>query len=195
VIADDGEVLTCGNFHGQPVAHALDSLAAACVSLASISERRLYRLLDPKTSQGLPAFLVDDPGLNSGFMVCQYTAASLVSESKSLAHPAAVDSITSSAGQEDHVSMGMTAARHARACVTNAEAVVAIEVLAAAQGCELRAPMRPGHGTAAAVRALRKRVPHLGADRELKPDVDAAIELVRSGELVEVVETAIGGLG
>lgn len=195
VLADDGDVLSCGNFHGQPVAHALDSLAAACVSVASISERRLYRLLDPKTSHGLPAFLVDEPGVNSGFMVCQYTAASLVSESKSLAHPAAVDSITSSAGQEDHVSMGMTAARHARACVTNAEVVVAMEVLAAAQGCELRAPMRPARGTAAAVRALRRVVPHLGADRELKPDVDAAIDLVRSGALVAAVESEMGQLG
>lgn len=194
VLGDDGDVLSCGNFHGQPVSHALDSLAAACVSLASISERRAYRLLDPKTSNGLPAFLVAEPGVNSGFMVCQYTAASLVSESKSLAHPAAVDSITSSAGQEDHVSMGMTAARHARACVTNAEVVVAIEVLAAAQGCELRAPMSPAPGTAAALAAVRERIAPLQGDRELKPDVDAAIALVREGALVEAVEAAIGEL-
>jgi histidine ammonia-lyase len=194
VLAADGEVLSCGNFHGQPVSHALDSLAAACVSLASISERRLYRLLDPKTSHGLPAFLVGEPGVNSGFMVCQYTAASLVSESKSLAHPAAVDSITSSAGQEDHVSMGMIAARHARACVTNAEMVVALEVLAAAQGCDLRAPLRPARGTAAAVGALRRVVAPLAGDRQLKPDVDAAIELVRSGALVAAVEDEIGEL-
>jgi histidine ammonia-lyase len=194
VLPDDGEVLSCGNFHGQPVSHALDSLAAACVSLASISERRLYRLLDPKTSQGLPAFLVGEPGLNSGFMICQYTAASLVSESKSLAHPAAVDSITSSAGQEDHVSMGMIAARHARACVTNAEAVVALEVMAAAQGCDLRAPLTPGTGTAAAVRAVREVVAPLAGDRGLKADVDAAIELVRTGALVRTVEGEIGGL-
>ena len=194
VLPDDGEILSCGNFHGQPVAHALDSLAAVCVSLASISERRLYRLLDPKTSGGLPAFLVGEPGVNSGFMVCQYTAASLVSESKSLAHPAAIDSITSSAGQEDHVSMGMIAARHARECVTNAEAVVAFEVLAAAQGCDLRAPLRPGRGTAAALAAVRQVVAPLVGDRELKPDVDAAIDLVRSGALVEAVEREIGAL-
>jgi histidine ammonia-lyase len=194
VLPDHGEVLSCGNFHGQPVSHALDSLAAACVSLASISERRFYRLLDPKTSQGLPAFLVGEPGLNSGFMICQYTAASLVSESKSLAHPAGVDSITSSAGQEDHVSMGMIAARHARACVTNAEAVVALEVMAAAQGCDLRSPLRPGEGTAAAVRAVRQVVPPLDGDRALKADVDAVIELVRSGALVRAVEGEIGGL-
>ncbi len=194
VLPDDDEILSCGNFHGQPVAHACDSLAAALVGLASISERRLYRLLDPKTSNGLAPFLVGEAGVNSGFMVCQYTAASLVSESKSLAHPAAVDSITSSAGQEDHVSMGMIAARHARECVTNAEMVIAFEVLAAGQACELRAPLRCAPGTRAALGALRRRVAHLDEDRELKPDVDAAIELVRSGELLAAVEQEIGAL-
>ncbi|MHB8245580.1 MAG: histidine ammonia-lyase [Acidimicrobiales bacterium] len=194
VVTEDGEIMSCGNFHGQPVSHACDSLAAALVGMASISERRLYRLLDPKTSNGLAPFLVGEAGVNSGFMVCQYTAASLVSESKSLAHPAAVDSITSSAGQEDHVSMGMIAARHARECVTNAEVVIALEVLAAGQGCELRAPLRPAPGTSAALAALRRRVAHLDQDRELKPDVDEAIELVRSGELLEAVEDEIGPL-
>jgi histidine ammonia-lyase len=194
VLPDDDEILSCGNFHGQPVAHACDSLAAASVGLASISERRLYRLLDPKSSNGLPPFLVPEAGINSGFMVCQYTAASLVSESKSLAHPATVDSITSSAGQEDHVSMGMIAARHARECVRNAETVVALEVLAAAQACDLRAPLRPSAATAAAVRAVRAIVAPLDRDRELKPDVDAAIELVSSGALVEAVEREIGAL-
>jgi histidine ammonia-lyase len=194
VLPDDGEILSCGNFHGQPVSHALDSLAAALVSTASISERRLYRLLDPKTSNGLPAFLTGEPGVNSGFMVCQYTAASLVSESKSLAHPAAVDSITSSAGQEDHVSMGMIAARHARACAANAEAVVAFEMLAAAQGCDLRVPERCGPGTGAALAMVRRHIEPLGGDRELKPDVDRAIELVRSGALVEAVEAELGPL-
>jgi histidine ammonia-lyase len=194
VLIDDGEILSCGNFHGQPVSHALDSLAAACVSLGSVSERRLYRLLDPKTSNGLPAFLVGEPGVNSGFMVCQYTAASLVSESKSLAHPAGVDSITSSAGQEDHVSMGMIASRHARECVTNSEVVIALEAMAAAQGCGLRAPLRPGPGTAAALRAVRRVVDPLVRDRELKPDVDAIIELVRSGALAAAVENEIGEL-
>ncbi len=194
VLTEDDEILSCGNFHGQPVAHALDSLAAAVVSTASISERRLYRLLDPKTSNGLPPFLVGEAGVNSGFMVCQYTAASLVSESKSLAHPAAVDSITSSAGQEDHVSMGMIAARHARDCIANAEAVVALELLAAGQACELRAPLRQAPGTAAALSALRRHVAHLDEDRELKPDVDAVIALVRSGELLGAVDDEIGGL-
>jgi histidine ammonia-lyase len=194
VLFDDGEVLSCGNFHGQPVGHACDSLAAAAVGLASISERRLYRLLDPKTSNGLPPFLVGNAGVNSGFMVCQYTAASLVSESKSLAHPATIDSITSSAGQEDHVSMGMIAARHARGCVANAEAVVAMELLASAQGCDLRAPLRPGTGTAAALRCVRRHVRTLEEDRALKPDVDAIIALVRAGELVAAVEEEIGEL-
>ncbi|MGH9304085.1 MAG: histidine ammonia-lyase [Acidimicrobiales bacterium] len=194
VLADEGEILSCGNFHGQPIAHQMDSLAAASVSLASISERRLYRLLDEKTSNGLPPFLVGEAGVNSGFMVCQYSAASLVSESKGLAHPAAVDSIPSSAGQEDHVSMGMTAARHARDCVANGEVVIAFELLAAAQGVDLRRPLGPARGTRAAHSAMRELIAPLEADRELKKDVDAAIELVRSGAVVEMVEREIGAL-
>jgi histidine ammonia-lyase len=194
VVTDDGEVLSGGNFHGQPVAIALDSVAVSAVSLASISERRLYRLLDPGTNNGLPAFLVDRSGLNSGFMIVQYTAASLVSESKSLAHPASVDSIPSSAGQEDHVSMGMISARHARDCVANAERVVALEALAAAQGIELRAPLGPGKGSAAGHAAVRQVVSFLPADRELKPDVDSAVELVMSGAFLAAVEEAVGPL-
>ncbi|MBI2237852.1 MAG: histidine ammonia-lyase, partial [Actinobacteria bacterium] len=194
VLAETGEVLSGGNFHGQPVAIALDTLAAAAVSLASVSERRLFRLLDPSTNNGLPAFLVGGSGLNSGFMLIQYTAASLVSESKSLAHPAAVDSIPSSAGQEDHVSMGMTAARHARDCVGNAEVVVTMEVLAAAQGIDLRAPLEAAAGTRAARDAVREVVPFLGADRELGPDIEAVIALVRTGRLVSAVESVIGVL-
>ncbi|MGD0440994.1 MAG: histidine ammonia-lyase [Acidimicrobiales bacterium] len=194
VLSGTGEILSGGNFHGQPVALACDSLAAATVGLASISERRLFRLLDPKTSNGLPAFLVGEAGVNSGFMVCQYTAASLVSEMKSLAHPAAVDSITSSAGQEDHVSMGMISARHARECIGNAEAAIAMEVLAAAQACDLRAPLLAAPANRAAIASLRRVVPTLTKDRALKPDVDATIALVRSGELVEAVESEIGPL-
>ena len=164
VLPETGEILSGGNFHGQPVALACDSLAAATVGLASISERRLFRLLDPRTSNGLPAFLVGEAGVNSGFMVCQYTAASLVSEMKSLAHPAAVDSITSSA------------------------------VLAAAQACELRAPLLAGPASRAAIASLRQVVPTLVHDRALKPDVDATIALVRSGELIAAVEAEIGPL-
>ncbi len=194
VVFPDGDVVSGGNFHGQPVAAALDSVAAAAVSLASISERRLYRLLDPATNNGLPAFLVNEPGRNSGFMLVQYTAASLVSESKSLAHPAAVDSIPSSAGQEDHVSMGMTSARHARDCVANAEVAIALEVLAAAQGIDLRHPLHPAKGTGAAREAVRKVIPFLTEDRALKPDIDEVIELVQSAQLLKEVETAVGPL-
>jgi len=164
------------------------------VGLASISERRLYRMLDPATNNGLPAFLVEQAGLNSGFMLVQYTAASLVSECKSLAHPASADSIPSSAGQEDHVSMGMTSARHARQVVAAAEVVIALEVLAAAQGLELREPLHPARATAAALTAIREAIPFLEGDRALKRDIDAAVGLVRSRALVEAVEHAVGPL-
>ena len=194
VLSDDGDIVSGGNFHGQPVAVAMDSLALATVGLASISERRLYRLLDPALSNGLPAFLVPESGLNSGFMLVQYTAASLVSESKSLAHPASVDSIPSSAGQEDHVSMGMTAARHAREVVANAETVVALEALGAAQALDLRAPLEPGPATLAVRHALRAAVPFYDADREFGPDVEAAVNLVRAGELAAAAETVTGPL-
>ncbi|MBA3363056.1 MAG: histidine ammonia-lyase [Actinobacteria bacterium] len=194
VLSDDGDIASGGNFHGQPVAVAMDLLAAATVGMASISERRLYRLLDPALSNGLPPFLVPESGLNSGFMLVQYTAASLVSESKSLAHPASVDSIPSSAGQEDHVSMGMTAARHARDVVTNAEMVLALEALGAAQALDLRAPLEPGPATASVKEALRDEVPFFEADREFGPDIAAAVELVRSGRLVSAAEDVSGPL-
>jgi histidine ammonia-lyase len=188
VLPEDDEVLSGGNFHGQPVAIALDALAAALVPVASIAERRLYRLLDPARNNGLPAFLVAESGLNSGFMLVQYTAASLVSECKTLAHPASVDSIGSSAGQEDHVSMGMTSARHAREVVSNAEVVIALEALVAAQAVDLRAPLEPAQGTGAARDAVRSRVAFLDADRELGPDIAAIVQLVRTGELLVGVE-------
>jgi histidine ammonia-lyase len=194
VLPDDGDIVSGGNFHGQPVAVAMDGVATATVGTASISERRLYRLLDPALSNGLPPFLVPESGLNSGFMLVQYTAASLVSESKSLAHPASVDSIPSSAGQEDHVSMGMTAARHAREVVANAEVVVALEALGAAQALDLRAPLEPGPATAAVKRALREAVPFFEADREFGPDIAAATDLVRSGALVSASEEMTGPL-
>jgi len=194
VLAEDGQVLSGGNFHGQPVAVALDALAVALVPLASIAERRLYRLLDPARNNGLPAFLVRESGLNSGFMLVQYTAASLVSECKTLAHPASVDSIGSSAGQEDHVSMGMTAARHAREVVANAEVVVALEALVAAQALDLRAPLAAGPATGAARDAIRARVAFLEADREMRADIEAVTELVRDGALVAAAGRAIGRL-
>jgi histidine ammonia-lyase len=194
VLPDGDEILSGGNFHGQPVAVGLDALALALVPMASISERRLYRLLDPVRSNGLPAFLVEGSGLNSGFMLVQYTAASLVSECKSLAHPASVDSIASSAGQEDHVSMGMTSARHAREIVGNAEVVLALEAFAAAQALDLRAPLEPAVGTGAARDAIRERVAFLDADRELGADIAAVTELVRTGALARAVEAAMGPL-
>jgi histidine ammonia-lyase len=195
VLTDDGEVVSGGNFHGEPVAVALDALALAIVPTASISERRLYRLLDPSRNNGLPAYLVETSGVNSGLMLAQYTAASLVSECKTLAHPASVDTIDSSAGQEDHVSMGMTSARHAREIVANAEVVIALEALAAAQALDLRAPLAPAPGTRAARAATRERVPFLSEDRELGPDIAAATELIRGGALVSAVEAEIGSLG
>ena len=194
VFPDDDEVLSGGNFHGQPVAVALDALAAALVPLASIAERRLYRLLDPTRNNGLPPFLVAESGLNSGFMLVQYTAASLVSECKTLAHPASVDSIGSSAGQEDHVSMGMTAARHVREVVGNAEVVVALEALVGAQALDLRAPLEPAAATGAARDAIRSRVAFLDADRELGADISAVTHLVRTGALLEATEAEIGPL-
>jgi histidine ammonia-lyase len=191
VFPDDDEVLSGGNFHGQPVAVALDALAASLVPLASIAERRLYRLLDPTRNNGLPPFLVAESGLNSGFMLVQYTAASLVSECKTLAHPASVDSIGSSAGQEDHVSMGMTAARHARDVVSNAEVVIALEALVAAQALDLRAPLEPAGATKAARDAIRHLVAFLDADREFGTDIASVTELVRGGALVQAVEARV----
>ena len=189
------EVISGGNFHGQPVAVALDTVALALVSLGSISERRLYRLLDEHHSNGLPPFLVHGSGLNSGFMLVQYTAASLVSECKTLAHPASVDSIPSSAGQEDHVSMGMTSARHAREVVANVETVIALEALGAAQALDLRAPLEPGPATRAVHTAIRQRVPFFEADREFGPDIADAVRLVHEASLVAAAEAAIGPLG
>ncbi len=194
VLPDDDEVRSGGNFHGMPVAVAADTLALSLVSLASISDRRLYRLLDPKSSNGLPPFLVPESGLNSGFMLVQYTGASLVSECKSLAHPASVDSIPSSAGQEDHVSMGMIAARHAREIVENAETVLALEALAGAQALDLRAPLAPGPATHAVHDLIRSRVPFVEHDREFGPDIEATVALVRDGALVDAAASVVGDL-
>jgi histidine ammonia-lyase len=194
VLPDDEDVRSGGNFHGMPLAIALDTLALATVSLGSISDRRLYRLLDEKKSNGLPPFLVHGSGLNSGFMLAQYTAASLVSESKSLAHPASVDSIPSSAGQEDHVSMGMTSARHSREVVANTEVVLALEALGAAQALDLRAPLEPGSATTAVKQKLRASVPFVEHDREMGPDIEAAVTLVRQGALVDAAVDTVGPL-
>jgi histidine ammonia-lyase len=194
VLVDDELLVSAGNFHGQPLAFALDALAMAVAELANISERRVERLVNPNLSDGLPAFLTTDGGLNSGFMIPQYVAASLVSENKSLCHPASVDSIPTSAGQEDHVSMGNASGLKAWQVVANAERAVAIELLAAAQAVEFLAPLEPGAGARAthdAVRSLSKR---LRDDRPLGRDIEAVAAAVRDGSLVAAVEAAVGEL-
>jgi histidine ammonia-lyase len=170
-------IVSGGNFHGQPVSQALDLLAIACAQLQAISERRVEQLVNPSLS-GLPPFLAHDSGLNSGFMIAQVTAAALCAESKILSHPACVDTIPSSAGREDHVSMGMTAALKARTVVENAKSGLAIELLVAAQALDLRLPLRPGAGVAAAHAVIRGRVPHMGEDRELHRDIAQVRELL-----------------
>lgn len=181
---DDGDVLSGGNFHGEPVALAMDYLGIALAELASISERRTNRLLDPKLNRGLPAFLTQDAGLNSGLMIAQYTQASLVSENKVLAHPASVDSIPVSADQEDHVSMGTIAARKARTIADNVATVLAVELLAAYQAVNiLKAGDRLGEGTGKAYRGLREVVPPMDGDRLFIKDIDAVRTFIRTNEL------------
>jgi histidine ammonia-lyase len=183
-----GRVISGGNFHGQPVAIAMDLLGLAIAELGSISERRIALLVDGRLS-GLPPFLVKDPGLNSGMMLLQYTAAALVSENKVLAHPSSVDSIPTSANQEDHVSMGATAARHARTILRHVEQVIALELLCAGQGLDFRigSGPRPGEGVAAAHARLREAVEHLETDRDQGPDIAAATDLIRRGALLELL--------
>lgn len=190
---EDGDVISGGNFHGQPVALPMDYLGIALAELANIAERRIERLVNPQLS-GLPAFLTARGGLNSGFMIPQYTAASLVSENKVLAHPSSVDSIPSSANQEDHVSMGTTGARKARKIYANVARVIGIELMCAAQAVEFTDSRGLGAGTAVAYKLVRKICPKLEEDRILAPDMEALAELVRSGELVAAVEAAIGEL-
>lgn len=190
---EEGEVISGGNFHGQPVALAMDYLGIALAEMANISERRIERLVNPQLS-GLPAFLINQGGLNSGLMIPQYTAASLVSENKVLAHPASVDSIPSSANQEDHVSMGTTAARKARKILANAQWVLAIELLCAAQAVEFVDGRGLAAGTRAAYKAVRERVAVLNKDRVLAPDIEELARLVRSEELVSAVELEVGVL-
>ena len=194
VITLDGRVESNGNFHGAPVAYVLDFLAIAVADLASISERRTDRFLDAARSHGLNPFLADDPGVDSGHMITQYTQAAIVSELKRLAAPASVDSIPSSAMQEDHVSMGWSAARKLRRGIDGLTQVLAIEVLNAARGIELRRPLTPAPGTAAVIAALRQHVPGPGGDRYLAPEIGAAVELARTGALVRAAEAAVGVL-
>ena len=194
VLVEDGELVSNGNFHGQPLAFSLDALAMAVAELANISERRVERLVNPNLSDGLPAFLTTDGGLNSGFMIPQYVAASLVSENKSLCHPASVDSIPTSAGQEDHVSMGNAAGLKAWQVVANSERALAIELLAGAQAVEFHAPLEPGVGGRAVRAAVRELSPRLRDDRPLAGDIEAVAVAIRDGSLVAAVEAEAGEL-
>jgi histidine ammonia-lyase len=190
---DTAEVVSAGQFHGQPISIPMDYLAIALATLANISERRIEQLVNPDLSR-LPAFLTPKPGLNSGLMIVQVAAASLASENKSFAHPASVDTIPTSANQEDHVSMGVTAARKARMICDNTTAVLAIEWLCAAQAREFNAQLRAGDGAHAIHALLRTRVAKLESDRYLYDDMRAARELLESGALVEAAERAVGAL-
>ena len=193
IFYETGEILNGGNFHGQPVGLAMDFLAMGLSELANISERRIERLVNPQLS-GLPAFLTKNPGLNSGLMLAQYTAAALVSENKALSHPATVDSIPTSANKEDHVSMGTIAARKCRDILKNAEYVTAIELLCAAQALDLFTNLKPGAGTLAAYNLIREHVSHMEVDRILSKDIETLYGLVHSGQLVQAVEEKVGEL-
>jgi histidine ammonia-lyase len=194
VLLEEGEIVSNGNFHGQPLAFALDALAIAVAELANISERRTERLVNPSLSDGLPPFLVAEGGLNSGFMIPQYVAASLVSENKVLAHPASVDSIPTSAGQEDHVSMGNTSGLKALRVLDNAERTLAIELLAGAQAIEFLAPLRPGRGVAATHDFMRTLSPRLVEDRSLASEIEHVAAAIRSGVVVAAAELEVGAL-
>jgi histidine ammonia-lyase len=191
IFSDTGEALSGGNFHAEPVAFAADMIALAVCEIGSLAERRIAMLVDPALS-GLPAFLTPRPGLNSGFMIPQVTAAALVSENKQRAHPASVDSIPTSANQEDHVSMAAHGARRLGPMVENAVAVVGIELLAAAQGCDFLAPLTSSAPLERLRAALRARVPTLAEDRFLHPDMLAAVDLVRGGAVASVAEALPG---
>jgi histidine ammonia-lyase len=194
VVLPDGRIESNGNFHGAPLGYVLDFLAIASADLASMAERRTDRMLDTCRSRGLPAFLAHDPGVDSGHMIAHYTQAGIVSEMKRLASPASVDSIPSSAMQEDHVSMGWGAARKLRRSVDGLSRVLAIEVLTAARAIELRAPLAPAAGTGAVIALLREHVAGVGPDRYLAPEIEAAHRLVTGGHALAAVRSAIGEL-
>jgi histidine ammonia-lyase len=195
MVLPDGRVESCGNFHGAPLALACDLLAMAVADTGAIAERRTDRLLDAARSEGLPPFLAEDPGVDSGLMLAQYTQAAMVAENRRLAAPAGVDSLPTSAMQEDHVSMGWGAARKLRAALDNLRRILAVEAACAARGLDLRAPLAPGPGTGAALAAIRSAgVPGPGPDRYLTPELEAAEKSIATGEIVRAVEGAIGEL-
>lgn len=190
VFPDDGDIVSGGNFHGQPIAQALDFLCIALAELGTISERRIEQLVNPSLS-GLPAFLAPNPGLDSGYMIAQVTAAALVGENKVLSHPACVDSIPSSAGREDHVSMGMTSALKARTVVENTRTILAIELMCAAQALEHRRPLTPGAGVTPVRDAIRERITPLTEDRILHRDIEEMCRLIDAGTLHEAARSAV----
>ena len=192
LVFSDGDIISGGNFHGQPLAYAMDFAAIALAELGSISERRTYLLLEGH--DGLPKLLMKDTGVNSGFMIPQYTAAALVSENKILCHPASVDSIPTSLGQEDHVSMGSISALKLLSVLRNVERVLAVEFLTAAQALDFRAPLNPGKGIMLAHELLRSRIKHADQDYEVRNDLDICADILRSGELATAVENEIGAL-
>jgi histidine ammonia-lyase len=194
VLAERNEVLSGGNFHGEALGLAMDHLALCLTGFGTISERRVARLVDPDLNNGLPAFLTKDPGRRSGFMLPTYTSASLVSENRSMCFPASADSISTSAGQEDHVSMGATSARKAGTIIANTQVVIAIECLAAAQGLDLRAPLEPSPATGAARALVRSVSPGLEEDRSLADDINAVTGLIRDGSLVAAITKTTGEL-
>lgn len=194
MVLADGRIESCGNFHGAPLAMAADYLAIALAEVGAIAERRLDRMLDPTRSHGLPPFLADDPGVDSGLMIAQYTAAAMCAENRRLAAPASVDSLPTSAMQEDHVSMGWGAARKLRRVVDNLRRILGIEWVAAARATELRAPLQPAAATGAALKLLRSEVGGPGADRWLSPELKAAERLLADESLVSAVEQISGRL-
>jgi histidine ammonia-lyase len=195
MVLPDGRVESCGNFHGAPLGLACDLLAIASADVGAIAERRTDRLLDKVRSEGLPPFLAEDPGVNSGLMIGHYTQAAMVAENRRLAVPASSDTLSTSASQEDHVSMAWGAARKLRTSLANLRRILAVEIACAARGLDLRAPLEPAPGTGAARDRLREAVPGFGADRWLSPELGAAEELVGSGALIAAVEETIGELG
>jgi len=194
VFAEDGAVVSTGNFHGQPLAHAADFVAIALAGLGGIVERRIDRMMDPARSEGLPPFLAPEAGVNSGFMLAHYTAAAVLNRLRAHASPSSTDSVPTSGGQEDHVSMGWNACRQMRAAVADATRVVAIEAVCAAETLELRG-IEPGPATRAVLRSLRREIPRMDSDRFLAPDLATAESMVRTGALVVAVEDAVGALG
>jgi len=194
MVLPDGRVESCGNFHGAPLGLACDLLAIASADVGAIAERRTDRLLDPARSVNLPPFLADDAGVNSGMMIGQYTQAAMVAENRRLAVPASSDTLSTSASQEDHVSMAWGAARKLRASLQNLRRILAVEITCAARALELRQPLKPAPASAAAIERLRREVPGFGVDRWLSPELGKAEQLLASGELVKSVEDEIGGM-